>query len=349
MLFMRAGKGQQHHHRLRSKVLASMTPKRILALVPDMVSVVREELDGLAEATRTKGFATFKDTANHIATRVSGLPVVGGMEPTLRKEVETLFETWISGLISAPVDLGNFSTFGRAKKARRRLTEIVKGLIQQSHRQGEARSVVSELAAMSSDGTAFTDAEIVDTIFTLLFAGQFTTSESLPGIIVELAARDDWRAKIAAEPLEFMSVEGDSAALRFVRECLRYYPPEVLFTRQNRDMPVDLGQHGTVPLGCNIAVNFGQHQWALGEDFDPDRWAEPSLERESFLTFGGHSPHSCVGRSVAMLEMQVFARIVSQEYDVSVVDSTLVRNWSLGGLTFMFKDGCKLKVKKRGV
>jgi cytochrome P450 len=341
MAFMKAGKGQHHHHRLRSKVLASMTPKRLLALVPDIVSIIREELDKMAESTRANGFAVFADFRGSIATRVSGLPITGALEPNQRQELETLFKIWGKGLM---VPFGK--TFASAVKARERLVEIVNELLRKPPNNSEASSVVSDLAQTSADHAAFTENEIVDTIFTLLFAGKFTTIEALPCILVELAVRDDWRVRIAAEPLQFAAMEADSASLRFVKEVLRVHPPETVFWRQNKDAVVDLGEHGTVPVGCNIAVNFGQHQWALG-GFDPDRWAGPAMDRENFLSFGGHAPHSCVGRSLAMLEMQIFARILAREYDVEVMNSTIVRNWKAGGFLFHHMDGLKVKVSRR--
>lgn len=342
MAFMKGGKGQHHHHKLRSKVLSSMTPKRVLALVPDIVCIIREELDKMAESTRANGFAVFEDQfRGNIATRVSGLTITGGMEDNQRKELEKLFNVWGKGLL---VPFGK--TMAGAVKARERIVEIVNELLRKPPHNGVSSSVVSDLAQTSADGATFTEAEIVDTIFTLLFAGKFTTIEALPCVLVELATRDDWRIKIANEPLEFAAMEADSASLRFVREVLRLHPPETVFWRQNKNAAVDLGEHGTVPVGCNIAVNFGQHQHALG-GFDPDRWADPAMERENFLVFGGHAPHSCVGRNLAMLEMQIFARLLAREYDVEVMDSTIVRNWKAGGFMFHYKDGCKVKVSRR--
>lgn len=342
MAFMKAGKGQHHHHKLRSKVLASMTPKKLLLLVPNIVTICREELDKMAELTCTEGSAAFKDFKGIIATRVSGLPITGGMEPTQREELESLFKVWGKGLL---VPFG--SALEQAVKARQQIVEIVTNLMNESSNIGKASSVMSDLAQVSVAGVAFTENEIMDTVFTLLFAGKFTTIEILPHILVELATRDDWRAKIAKEPLQFETVEADSASLRFVREVLRLHPSETVFWRQNKDVSVDLGEHGTVPAGCNIAVNFGQHMWALGQGFDPERWAKPDVEREHFLAFGGHAPHSCVGRGLAMLEMQIFARIIAREYDVEVLDSTIVRDWSTGGFIFGYKDGCKVKVSRR--
>lgn len=347
MLFMRAGKGQAHHHRLRSKVLAAMSPKRILALAPFVAEVIRDELDSMVSETEAKGYSTFQSHANAIAARVSSVPIVGSLEPEVRNQLEGLFQVWVTGLLSTPVNLGSFSAFGRAVKAHARVVEMIRKLMKSPSRgQGDHTTIIGELAAASGEGTAFSEAEIVDSTFTLIFAGQLTTSEALPCILAEIAAREEWRAKCAGEPLDFKAMEEDSAALRFTREVLRHYPPEVFFFRRSLADPVDLGEHGSVPAGTNIAVNFGHHMWSMGSDFNPDRWADPSAERESFLTFGHHSPHSCVGRGLAMLELQLFCRLVAQEYDVEVLDNSRVRNWKFGGFLFQYRDGLKVRIRR---
>eukprot|EP00928_Gymnodinium_smaydae_P063045 TRINITY_DN46743_c0_g1_i1.p1 TRINITY_DN46743_c0_g1~~TRINITY_DN46743_c0_g1_i1.p1 ORF type:complete len:493 (+),score=78.28 TRINITY_DN46743_c0_g1_i1:62-1540(+) len=345
ILFLKAGKGQEKHHRLRNKVLASMSPKRVLALVPDMVKVIRDIFDKMESETQERGFSLFQDYVWEIPQRITALPIAGGMSTDLADRFGKLIEQWLNGMVSFPVNLGQFSTYGRALKARQEVGDIIRKLLHDS--DGSGGCVISDLAKSSDDGAGLTQEEIVDTIFTLIFAGQLTTSETLPPLLVELAKRPEWGAKIAAEPLlEFTQIEGDSATVRFVREVLRHYPPESFFFRQNKTCPMSLGEHGQVPAGCNLAINFGGEMWKMGEDFNPDRWTH-DVSHDLFLNFGGSSPHSCVGRSIAMVELQLFARVLAQEYDVEVLDATQVRNWQLGGITFMYKGGCKVKISKK--
>merc|ERR1712117_22789 len=80
ILFMRAGKGQQPHARLKSKVLQSLAPKRVLALVPDMLTVFRECLDKMVAETEANGLARFQPFASEIPRRVVALPMTGGLD-----------------------------------------------------------------------------------------------------------------------------------------------------------------------------------------------------------------------------------------------------------------------------
>lgn len=141
-------------------------------------------------------------------------------------------------------------------------------------------------------------------------------------------------------------IEGtSSAAVRFVKEVLRHHPPESVFLRRNKSGPMSLGEHGTVPKGSTVAMNFAQKMWSTaGSDFNPDYWTEQT-SRDKFLTFGGHSPHSCVGRSIAMVELQLFARVLCREYDFEVLEGKEVRNWTFGGFSFMYKP--KLRVRRK--
>jgi len=344
MLLLKAGKGQEKHRRLRSKVLQSLTPRRVLALTPDMGIVIRDILDTMASETEARGFSKFLDHTSQIPKRITALPIVGEMTKDMSDQLERLMDVWLAGIIAIPVNLGRFSTYGRAMNARSDMVKLIKTLMENAN--SKSGNIIADLASTSAEDTGFSEMEIVDTILTLCFAGQFTTTEALPPLLVELACRPAWAEKIAAEPLEFDQVEGDSATVRFVREVLRHYPPEVLFFRRNKTCPIDLGEHGHVPVGCNIIMNFGDAMWSLGRDFDPDRWT-PSTSHDSFLTFGGSSPHSCVGRSIAMVELQLFARILCREYSFEILDTTQVRNWDLGGLFFKYKHGCKVKISKK--
>jgi len=268
--------------------------------------------------------------------------------PDIANSMAQLIKDIIAGFICAPIDLGRFSTYGRALRAKREMYRIITDIMNDPVQGDEgSHNVIKDLAAATAEGKGFTVDEICDTILTLLFAGQVTTSDALPNICVELARRPEWARKVAADNFELTQIEdNNSPTLHFLREVLRHHPPESLFQRTNKEKPIDLGRHGQVPVGCNVVMNFGHAQWLLGTEFNPDLWTD-QVAHEHFLTFGGHSPHSCVGRNLAMVEMQMFARVLCREYEVEALDTTKIRDWSMGGLLLKYKDGCKLKVKKR--
>eukprot|EP00913_Durusdinium_trenchii_P000462 g422.t1 len=46
----------------------------------------------------------------------------------------------------------------------------------------------------------------------------------------------------------------------------------------------------------------------------PDRWRTEDV-RSKFLAFGGAQPHECIGKHLALLELQLFVKILCKDYD----------------------------------
>jgi cytochrome P450 len=321
---MPGGKGHAHHKRLRRKILASMGPKPTLAFVPKFIEFIRDSLDDLVEQTAKHGFGAFEPMASQLASRVSALPITAGLDNELQKRIEGLLDITMEGMFGGgvPIDLGRFNSFGRGMVARRQLSEIIEDLMKCSNLSND--NIIRDLSRATEDGEAFTLGEVVDTVFTLMVAGKETTSDAMPALLVSLHEHPSWAEKIAQEPLVFDSVEKDSATLRVIRESLRRRPPAGAY-RRVCDTAVDFGEHGRVPAGCPMAILFGHELQDMGSDFNPDRWKDEATVREyGNLVFGGSQPHSCIGKSVALIELQLFARILCREYVFKPLTTELV-------------------------
>mmetsp|Transcript_109980 Transcript_109980/g.354707 ORF Transcript_109980/g.354707 Transcript_109980/m.354707 type:complete len:488 (+) Transcript_109980:111-1574(+) len=344
VLTLPGGKGHQHHKRLRTKLLHSLAPKPCLEVLPEMSIEVRKMLDKLAEDTARNGFASFEASGSHLAAKVSTLQITAGLSKDLQARVEDLVDTVVSGLFSVPVNLGRFSAFGRALAARRELQGIVTQLLKRPIL--DKRNILADLAKVTEGGEAFTTEEILDTIITLLLAGKLTTSDALPNLFVNLSQQPDWAAKVAQESLEFTSIESDSAALRVVLESLRIVPPVGAYRRVDKEKAIDLGEHGQIPAGCQFAVFLKTELAAMGDGFDPGRWTSDVVKSHGWLAFGGHQPHSCIGRSLALLELQLFARILCREYDFKALDTERIVKAS-NPINKCYRDGLRVTVTRK--
>lgn len=346
ILVLPGGKGHPMHKRLRGKILASLGSRNVLEMQPELLRLVRQTLDAVAQRTAAQGTAAFEDFAAELASRASVLMITAGLPPAVQERLASLLDATFEGLVAVPVDLGRFSAFGRAKQARRAIAAIVKSAMESPNL--ERRNIIADLLKTTEDGEAFTLEEIVDTTFTLFMAGRTTTAEALPHLLVRLHENRDWAARVALEPLKFSGVEDDSATIRVVREALRLKPPAGAFRRERLDpsAALDLGAHGRVPPGCPVAVHLLPALLDMGPDFDPDRWT-PEVVRDRFIVFGGPQPHACVGRALAMLELQLFARVLCREYEFAALDPELVVNPKLP-VDLSYRDGLRVRLKRRG-
>lgn len=343
ILSLPAGKGHPHHKRLRAKILSSLAPKPVLAVQGQLKSLIRQVLDDLVTICEKKGHVTFQSAASHIAARGSTLQITAGLEPKLQARLEELLDIMIEGIFAFPINLGRFSSFGRAMLARKEVSQIVEGLLKQPNLS--CQNILYDLSRSGQDGEAFTLEEMVDTVGTLLLAGKLTTADALPNLLIRLHENTAWKETIAQEQLEFCNIEEDSATLRFVRESLRVEPP-VTGYRRGCDEELSLGSDGSIPPGCSFAVLIKGHLQGMGSDFDPDRW-NPALSRNAgWLPFGGAQPHSCVGKNLALLELQLFARILCREYEFEALNPELVVVPSKPN-TRVYKDGLRIRIKQK--
>jgi len=346
IIVLPGGKGHQHHKHLRGKILHSLAPKPVLAILPRILEETRRTLDGLVADTAKQGFASLEGPAASMASKLSTLQITAGLEPKLQERMSSLLDDIILGMFSLPLNLGRLTAFGRATQARREVSKIIEGVM--SNPNLDHVNIVFDLMHSSESGEAFSRDEIVDTVITLLLAGKLTTADALPALFVRLSENPDWAARIAQEPLEFAGIEQDSATLRFVRESLRVQPPVGAYRRTCIDPSeaTDLGEHGRIPPACPFAVVLRSALQGMGQDFNPDRWTSEASRSDGGTVFGGLQPHSCVGKNLALLELQTFARVLCREYDFKALDTTLVVKPSKV-MTLSYKDGLRVAVHRK--
>merc|ERR1712039_51071 len=137
------------------------------------------------------------------------------------------------------------------------------------------------------------------------------------------------------------SIEGNTSALKLIRETMRQFPAIDMFRRTSIREPLDLGEYGKVPAGSPFSVLFASNGYDMGEDFDPARWTGELSK--AFVHFGGHIPHYCAGKNLALLEIQVLTQLLVTNYKLEVLDSEIVVSELLGA---SFRDGLRVKVTR---
>ncbi len=239
------------------------------------------------------------------------------------------------------------------------LRAAIADFIEQARAQMRQRPQLSEapenllqamLAAQQQDN-AFTDAEIVGNVYTLLLAGEDTTAHTLAWTIWFLAQRPEVHVGLAQEaeavlgqapfPADHEAVSRLVYCEAVLRESMRLKPVATLDPYE----PVsDTTLCGTrIPAGTRIVL-LKRHvsRSAGGPEFDPDRWLEPdgggaqdlgagqdrpapkdqraAPDPKSFLNFGA-GPRFCPGRNLAFLEAKCALSMIARDFQIELDDS----------------------------
>lgn len=228
----------------------------------------------------------------------------------------------------------------------------------------------------------FTDFEISQTIFTLLFASQDATSSACTWLFQLMADRPEILDKVREEnlalrggdrnkPFDMDMLESMVWTRAVVKETLRYRPP-VIFVPYvaKKDFPVTEDytlKKGSMIIPALWPALHDPEVYPNPDSFEPERWITGDADKhvKNWLVFGT-GPHYCLGQTYAQLnlmamigkasialdwtheptplseEIEVFATIFPQ---VSAEHRPTNRSDQL--LTFCFQDHCKLTFSER--
>lgn len=353
ILTLPAGKGGDTHAKVRQKVAPALAPRQLALLTPQVLTLCRRTLEDMADETARDGKTTLLPKTNRLTQDVAAASLLGKFaDPALPhlEQLGDLIDKIIDGLFTLPVEssFGKRTLFGLAVDARRAACKLIDDLMLQARAEAETSpDVLSRLAR--DEGEALTAEEIHYTVATIAFAGKVTAAAALPVAVAELAKRPASAEHIASETPNFEeggNIEHPTAALQFIREAMRLKPPAAAFYRAS-DEWINLGPHGAVPPGIPVAVCMDYPGAGLSgeaDEFKPERWTE-EYSRKHFIYFGGTTPHSCPGKGLALLEMQVFLHLLCRDYNFEVLsDETFVDR---AFTQVKYKDGLPMRVTRK--
>jgi len=224
------------------------------------------------------------------------------------------------------IDMGRFSPWGRFKRNRAAVDEVLLEEIRSRRRLGtEGRAdVLSMLVdAKDEEGQGLSDGELLDQMFTLLNAAHETTAASLAWTFCHVSRDEDVLERLRQE-LHDTFRSGPVAPARIgelsyldavIQESLRLTPVTMAVLRRVNE-PVRIGGY-EIPPGVNIAapiyaVHHHPDLWPDPERFDPERFAGNQGVPHTFLPFGGGA-RRCLGAAFSTFEMKlVLAEVLSR-------------------------------------
>ena len=240
---------------------------------------------------------------------------------------------------------------GRSRRRFDRAMDYIGDVVDQiMSNENDEKSLLGRLQTARSEGNKLSDEDIHNEIVTFLLAGHETTATALLWAFYLLAKYPQWQEKISAEMTPLLQPEPDLESLRdavqtrhFICETLRLYPSVWLIERVALK---DYELRGfEIPKGSTVIVS------SLVTHRHPDFWDEPNHfypER-----FGGEYPegayfpfsmgaHACIGRSFALLEMQLILGELLRQYRFEWAGEPFEPHFAVG-ITLRMKERLALK------
>ena len=237
--------------------------------------------------------------------------------------------------------------FTRVRKARERLDKVIHRVIA-DRRAGESEDpplqpdLVSMLLSArdpeNPNAPGMSDQQIRDEAMTIFLAGHETTANAMAWTWHLLGGAKAVEAKLHDELARVLNgrtptVE-DVPKLEYTRavvaESMRLYPPAWTMGRRAIEGHTIDGHHispGSLVIVSQWVVHHDPRWWPNAEAFEPERWLEPTGNREagtgnrsrpkySYFPFGGGS-RICIGESFAWTEAILLLATIAQRWTFS--------------------------------
>ncbi|KAL3848981.1 hypothetical protein ACJIZ3_010863 [Penstemon smallii] len=244
-------------------------------------------------------------------------------EPTQIAKLATLFDIFVKGVISIPINLPG-TRFFKAKRAAGAIRKELQIIIRQRRVALEQKPSTSPQDLLShlllcpdENGTFMSESIVINNILLLLFAGHDTSSSTLTVVMKKLGEHPEVYEQVLKEQNEIASSKEflqweDIQKMKYtwnvVCEVMRLSPPLI---GTFREALTDIKYGGyDIPKGWKLYWNASltHKDPSFFQDemkFDPSRFEGTGPTPFSYVPFGG-GPRTCLGKEFARLEILIF-------------------------------------------
>lgn len=297
------------HTRIRKLVMNSMTPAMISSYDPIVTKAIHSFFQEQKEAASTDSREMLGNMRTLFMSVI--LQVVLGTTDVSPRLIQDM-EMWSKGLLAPPLTFLPWSTAGKAMKARARIVQQLSDLMGSARDAGAISSTGTGLLAKlqqardPDSNASLSQDEILDNLFTLVFAGSDTTSSAAVSIWIVLSQNPQLKEELKNATSDQLEA--------FVQGILEAFPPAP-FNMRTTTEELEVGGY-RVPVKWQVAYGFAA---ALDGSPVPNELVSTSATTSpasSSLSFG-QGPRKCPGRYLATLELKLFARaLVRQEWEL---------------------------------
>ena len=267
------------HTRLRRLVGIAFSPRMVDAVAPRLQAFIDTLLDDLAAAGGAELITQYAmPIPAMVLTEMLGAPF----------EDHRTIQGWVDAVANSMKPVLEDELVRLADIATVEFDGYIRDLIAE-RRQHPGDDLLSALIAAEEEGDRLTENELANLLFTIMAAGNETTTSLISSGTMLLLEHPDERKKLAADP----SLIGNA-----VEEILRYEAPiQNAFMRIAARDTTLLGEE--VVEGEMVAALIGAANRDPEVFFEPDRFMVDRPGADAHLSFGA-GIHFCLGRRVGL-------------------------------------------------
>jgi cytochrome P450 len=309
---------QPGFHKRRINALESLMMAEINDCMERWEGMAHKPFDAYAEMNRLTFrivartlFSTSLEEKNLV--RLSEL--ISILQAFIIREVRQPYKRWwykISGKIREHLDL--------SKEARDVIRKVIRERQQSGDRPDDLLSMLLD-SIYEDTGVGMDEEQLIDECLILFVAGHETSANALSWMIYLLGTHENelQRLKTADKQAQ------EKMIANVVQETMRLYPPGWVVDRKSLEDDHVLDYH--LPKGTLWLIYIrGMHRhpdyWSEPDKFMPDRWNDPTLNKEAYMPFGT-GPRMCIGEHFALMEMQLILTEITNRYDFKLLSKTI--------------------------
>jgi cytochrome P450 len=268
-------------------------------------------------------------------------------EEVIQKHLEKIFPM-INSRMTSPLPFWRWMKSKKDKELDKAL-EVIYGSIQQFIEEAKSRlnatpalkekpaNFLEALLVEQEKEKSFSDKEIIGNVFTMLLAGEDTTSNSISWILYYLVQHPEAVKKIRKEATEVYkdAVPGayeDLALLKYTEavamEAMRLKPvTPTMYMEAVEDIELEglhIAKGMTVMLQTKVAQTHADN-FTDPDSFSPERWLAKSggcphsaAHKPEVIQVFGAGPRFCPGKNLAMQEMICVISMICKNFDVQL-------------------------------
>ena len=345
-IFNAEGEDWKRHRKPIAEALNMQHVKAYYPIVLDKVNNILEKFKSYAEDNKAvdvqKEFMLFTvDITTEIAFGHK-LDTINDRTNNFQKHLEVIFPM-INERVTAPLPIWRFikrkkdkallKSLETIKKIIHQFIDESKNKIKENSKLREQPSNFLEALLVANEASSFTEDEVYGNIFTMLLAGEDTTSNSISWTLFYLAQHPEIVNKIREEahtvyakddfPKTFETLSELKYTNAVVQEAIRLKPttPQLYF-EANEDIELEalfIPRNTKIILQNKVAQTKDAY-FTNANTFEPERWlasecpVHKNHSPEVIKAFGG-GPRYCPGMHLAISEMVVLVSTLCKHFN----------------------------------